>query len=105
MRKHKSEAPNIFLTILKGCLIALSISLIGILIFAFILRFAPISDGAISPINQVIKGISVLVGTILALKKSIDGFVYLLQWVYILFYLFASILNFLHLTFNVFPCL
>ena len=72
MKKRKSVSNgknNILLTILKGSLIALSVSLIGILIFAFILRFIPISDGLIMPINQVIKGLSVLIGTIFALKK------------------------------------
>ncbi len=67
---NDSNNPNIFLTVLKGALIALSISLIGILIFAFVLRFVAIPDNAISPINQVIKGISVLVATLIALKKS-----------------------------------
>ena len=73
MKKVKTisdKNPNIFLTILKGSLIALSISLIGILIFAFVLRFVAISDTLIAPINQVIKGVSVLIGTIIALKKS-----------------------------------
>lgn len=72
MKKTKTVSSgknNIFLTILKGSLIALSISLIGILIFAFVLRFIPISDNLIMPINQVIKGLSVLIGTILALRK------------------------------------
>lgn len=65
-----TENPKLFFVVLKGALIALSISLIGILIFAFVLRFVSISDAAISPVNQVIKGISVFVGTLLALKKS-----------------------------------
>ena len=72
MKKRKTVSNgknNILLTILKGSLIALSVSLIGILIFAFVLRFVPISDTLIMPINQVIKGLSVLVGTIFALKK------------------------------------
>ena len=72
MKKTKTVSSgknNIFLTILKGSLIALSISLIGILLFAFVLRFIPISDNLIMPINQVIKGLSVLIGTILALRK------------------------------------
>lgn len=69
-RSEHSNNSNIFLTTLKGSLIALSISLLGILIFAFILRFVALPDNAILPINQVIKGLSVLLGTILALKKS-----------------------------------
>lgn len=60
---------SLFLVILKGTLIALSISLFGILIFAFALRFISMSDSLISPINQVIKGLSILLGTFIAMKK------------------------------------
>ena len=69
-KKISDGKNNIFLTVLKGSLVALSISLIGILIFAFILRFIPVSDALIMPVNQVIKGVSVLIGTIIALKKT-----------------------------------
>lgn len=73
-KKQKSSndqnTPSVFLTVLKGALVALSISLIGILIFAFVLRFVSIPDGAISPVNQIIKGVSVLIGTLFALKKT-----------------------------------
>ena len=57
------------LAIIKGSLIALCISLVGILIFAFILKFASVSDKAIRPINQIIKGVSVLIGVFVAMRK------------------------------------
>lgn len=60
---------SVLFVVIKGVLIALSVSLFGILIFAFILRFVSLSDGLIAPINQVIKGLSVLVGTLFAMKK------------------------------------
>lgn len=60
---------SVFFGILKGCLIALCISLLLVLIFAFILRFVPVADSVISPVNQVIKGVSILIGTIFGLKK------------------------------------
>lgn len=66
-REHKDR--SFLLAIIKGSLIALCISLVGILIFAFILKFASISDVAIRPINQIIKGISVLVGVFVAMRK------------------------------------
>ncbi len=66
-REHKDR--SFLLAIIKGSLIALCISLVGILIFAFILKFASISDKAIRPINQIIKGISVLVGVFVAMRK------------------------------------
>ncbi len=66
-REHKDR--SFLLAIIKGSLIALCISLVGILIFAFILKFASISDKAIRPINQIIKGVSVLVGVFVAMRK------------------------------------
>ena len=55
--------------ILKGALLAVIISLIGILFFAFIIKITGLSDGWIMPINQVIKAVSILIGVVLALKK------------------------------------
>lgn len=66
-REHKDR--SFLLAIIKGSLIALCISLVEILIFAFILKFASISDKAIRPINQIIKGVSVLVGVFVAMRK------------------------------------
>src|SRR5574344_847453 len=63
--KDDSTVP-VWLTILKGSLIALSISLVGILIFAFFIKYVAISTDAIKPINQVIKGIIVLAYTVLS---------------------------------------
>lgn len=60
---------NFFVVLLKGSLIALSMSLILVLIFAFLLRFIAIPDGAIKPINQVIKCVSILIGSFAGLKK------------------------------------
>ena len=61
---------NFLLGVLKGSLIALCVSLVGILIFAFLLRFTSISDKLILPINEVIKGMSVFLGTFLGFKKQ-----------------------------------
>ncbi len=71
LNKTENKVP-FFATLLKGSLMALSICLILILIFAFILRFVAISDSLIKPINQVIKTISILVGTFYGLKKCKD---------------------------------
>ncbi len=75
VKEHSGES-SFFLNALKGSLIALCVSLIGILIFAFIIRFISIHDSAISPINQVIKGLSILIGSFIGLKKSKEmGFI------------------------------
>lgn len=69
---ERGKSSGLFVSLLKGSLIALCTSLIGILIFAFILKFTNISDGVIGPVNQVIKGASVLLGVFIGLKKKKD---------------------------------
>ena len=77
-KRTKPEAQNlndgdqkqkVWLNILKGSLVALSVSLVGILIFAFFIKYVAVPTEAIKPVNQVIKGISLLFGTFVALKK------------------------------------
>ena len=58
-----------FLPIIKGVLCALSVSLVAILLCAFLLRWTNISNTIIAPINQVIKGISIFVGVFFGMKK------------------------------------
>lgn len=68
LNKEKSGKSSI-LSILKGVLVGLCVSLVGILLFAFVLRFTSISDKIISPVNQVIKGVSIFAGVFFAMKK------------------------------------
>lgn len=63
---------NSLFVILKGALNALIVSLIGILIFAFLIKLTSISDSLIKPMNQVIKIISVLFGCMIAFKKTTE---------------------------------
>ncbi len=63
------KSTSIWLNILKGSLIALAVSLVLILIFAFFIKYIAVPTEVISPINQVIKGVSLLAGTFIALKK------------------------------------
>lgn len=86
-----------FKGLIKGTLIALSISLIAICIFAFVLRFCNIPVDAIKPINQVIKIVSVLIGVFIGLKKVkemglISGFCVGVLYTILAFIVF-SILN------------
>lgn len=69
-KSERSGASKILLTILKGSLIALCFTMLGILIFAFILKFTNIPESVIAPVNQVIKGASVFLGVFIGLKKS-----------------------------------
>jgi putative membrane protein (TIGR04086 family) len=57
-------------SVLKGTLFAVSVSLVAILLFAFIIKLTSISDAFISPINQIIKGISILMGCFYAFRQS-----------------------------------
>lgn len=69
--KEKDEsAPKLWFAILKGSLISLAVSLVGILIFAFFIKYVAVPTSAIRPVNQVIKGLSLFIGTFIALKKS-----------------------------------
>ena len=60
---------GLWVRVLKGTLLSLCFSLIFILLFAFCLKFTGISESLITPINQVIKGVSIFLGVFLALKK------------------------------------
>lgn len=59
-----------FGTILKGAIYALIISLLGILLFAFIIKLTSLSDNLIKPINQIIKVVSIMFGCFFAFKKN-----------------------------------
>lgn len=60
---------NSFLGLLKGAFWAISTSLVCVLIFAFIIKFTSINESLISPINQGIKILSILIGCFIASKK------------------------------------
>lgn len=65
----KMHSNSLLGCILKGTLISLCVSLVLVLVFAFLLKFTNIPDSAIKPINQVIKGVSVFVGVFMGMKK------------------------------------
>mgnify|MGYP003289400660 CR=1 FL=1 len=88
--------------VVKGCLIALSVSVIGILVFAVILRFLSLNDLTIKIVNQIIKVLSVLLGVMVTLKKdktkglikgSIVGVIYTLSS-YLLFSILVASFSF-----------
>ena len=68
--KRSIKESAIFMPALKGTFFALCISLFAILLFAIIIKFTGISNNLIKPINQVIKVISIFVGTLIAYKKN-----------------------------------
>ena len=68
-KKENVSTKNLFLCVAKGVAVGLCVALVGILIFAFVLRFTSISDSIILPVNQVIKGLSIFFGVFIGLKK------------------------------------
>lgn len=72
MKKFKSIDWSSVLTILKCCLIGIVATLLGVLAFAFVLKFADFPSKFISYINDLIKILSLFVVMILIKKKS-DG--------------------------------
>ncbi len=67
--KKQRVKSNLLLNVLKGAIIAVSFSLVFILIFALLIKLFNISDAAITPVNQVLKIISIFLGCLFALKK------------------------------------
>ena len=58
------------ISVAKGVLVAVCISLVLVLLFAFLLKFTNIPESTIKPVNQVIKGLSIFIGVFVGLKKS-----------------------------------
>ena len=69
MHKIKSLNWNGFLITLKCCLIGLSATLIGTIIFAVVLKFANLSSIFISYINDIIKVLSIFI-MVTCLKRN-----------------------------------
>ena len=61
---------NIFYDFLKGLLVATLLSLGLIILFAYSMKWFSIDDQFISPFTLLIKGVCVLVGSSLAVKKG-----------------------------------
>ena len=92
-----NEKKSTLLSILSGTIVAISVTLVLILLFALLIRFFNINDSWIFPVNQVIKIISMFVGGVVFLKKQgnrgffkgiIMGLIY-----YVLSYIVFSILQ------------
>ena len=64
---------QIVLDFLKGIIIALLISLGLIIAFAFLLKWFDINDNFIPAITLLVKGLSVLIGSLIAIKGDSKG--------------------------------
>lgn len=97
MQKLKSLNSSHTLAIIKACLLAIVITLIGVVILALILKFTDLSSNFIGYINDVIKALSIFVMVLfikkwteanLLIKSIIGGLLYA-----ILSFVIFSILN------------
>lgn len=70
-RRTKGKSP--LRAILKGVLVAASITVIGVAVFALILNWWNASDRAITAINQVVKFVSILAGVTSAMGAGESG--------------------------------
>lgn len=68
MQKVKSFNLSGFVNILKCCLLAIVVTLVGIVLLAVVLKFVDLSSMVISYINDIIKALAIFV-MILCIKK------------------------------------
>lgn len=64
------EKKDFFLSSAKGIGIMIISVLLGILIFAGVVKFACLSDKVIKPINQFIKALSIFLGCLSSIKNN-----------------------------------
>jgi putative membrane protein (TIGR04086 family) len=57
-----------FFTVVKAVGLALAVSLLGAVIFAVVLRVGNLDEKIVYPVNQVLKGLAVAVGTLVCVR-------------------------------------
>lgn len=72
-KSKKITNDNVLFDYVKGVLVAAIISLGLIVLFAFCIKWFSLSDSVIAPVTLAIKGVSVLIGTIVAVKGDKKG--------------------------------
>lgn len=60
-------------TILKASLIGVVVSILLVLLFAFVLKFVDLNSGVISLVDQIIKVVSIVVAVIILNKTTTEG--------------------------------
>lgn len=64
---QKSFVDQLF-EIVKGAILAVVFCLFGAFAFALVLKFADVPDGAIAPVNQILKALGILFGCFFSLR-------------------------------------
>ena len=71
--QNETSVGNDFFQIIKGVALSLAFSFLAAVVFATVLRFTPLPDQVIYPINQTLKVLAVCIGT-LAFVRGEKGF-------------------------------
>lgn len=71
--RRSGRSTGLLGAVLKGVLIAASITVIGVAVFALILSWWNASDRAVTAINQVVKFVSILAGVVSATSSAKGG--------------------------------
>ena len=84
---EESEIKKKILSIIKGCMLAIVLSIVLLTIFALLLTYTTISENTIVPVVLIITGISILAGSTISSRKiKKNGLIYIF-----LLYLASSI--------------
>lgn len=92
---------NVIFDFVKGLIVATLISLAFVILFAFCLKWFSLSDKFIAPIIYVIKIVSVIVGSLIAIKGKAKGLLKGLIFGMIYILLAFLIFSFLAGSFNI----
>ena len=56
--------------VVKGALLSLAFSLVGAFLFALVLRAFPVPNGAVLPVNQIVKILAIFVGVLFSVRNE-----------------------------------
>lgn len=96
-RNSTNEKNSKIYNIFRGCLVAILITIISLLIFSILLTHTNISEKSIVPVITIITAVSILTGSILSVSKienrglfngALVGLIYILA-----IYILSSIIN------------
>ncbi len=69
----RDNSRGMLIDIVRSVLYAVLITLVLILLFALIVKFAELTEGVIRPVNQVIKVLSIFLGLLMGIKVREKG--------------------------------
>lgn len=94
-RKERSDGVKSIFRYLKAILVSLIVTFACIILFAFIIKWASLGDEVISPVNLVIKALSVFLGVLIITKGRskgiLNGVMFALVYTFISFLVFSCL--------------